>query len=268
MVSAERFEELSEGLARGVRQRPEFAGIALLGSASDAAAVRRDEWSDHDFFAITRDGEGRMLRPDLSWLPDADRVVLTAREGELGFAVVYDDGHVFEFAVADAGELAEALAGEATIAVDDADGTVSRLVAESRARAAAGDEFDPANDARLVLVKLLIGVGRARRGEVLNAGEFVRSWAVRLLVRVARGRAPGRVSTARDTIDPMRRFEQDFHELAARLADAQAKPVEECARDVFDLLRAFEPGWDDFPTEAADAVARRLGWVAASRSVV
>ncbi|WP_345800143.1 hypothetical protein AAIB33_11750 [Microbacterium sp. AZCO] len=261
MATPERFEDLSRGLAEGVRSRPEFAGIVLLGSASDEAAARRDEWSDHDFFAITREGEGRMLRPDLSWLPDPDRIVLTAREGEIGFVAVYDDGHVFEFAFSDAAELDGALAEAATVAVDDEHRTVGRLLDESRARAAAADTFDPVTDMKLVLVKLLIGTGRARRGEVLNGGDFVRGWAVRLLVRVVRGRHADVSTSARDTIDPMRRFEQDFPEWSARIAEAVAQPVEDAARALFDLARAeLEPGWPDFPSRAADAVAARLDW--------
>lgn len=243
-----------------MRAQPDFAGIVLLGSASDEAADRRDEWSDHDFFAITRAGRGPALRPDLSWLPEQESIVLTAREGELGFVAVYEDGHVFEFAFSDASELAGALAGAATVVVDDENGTVARLLAESRARAAAADAFEPANDARLVLVKLLIGVGRARRGELLNASDFVRGWAVRPLVRVVRGRHPGGSTSARDTIDPMRRFEQDFPEWARRIEQALAQPVEEAARDLFGLLCELAPGWPEFPARAADAVAARLGW--------
>ncbi|QIG39765.1 hypothetical protein G5T42_09935 [Microbacterium sp. 4R-513] len=260
MASPERFASLSAGLADAVGRHADFAGIVLLGSASDEASDRRDEWSDHDFFAITREGRGRALRPDVSWLPDQDRLVLTAREGELGFVAVYDDGHVLEFAFSDASELAGALAGAATVAVDDEQGTVARLLAESRERAATADAFEPVNDARLVLVKLLIGVGRARRGEVLNAGDFVRGWAVRLLVRVIRGRQASQSTSARDTIDPMRRFERDFPEWAGRIAQASAQPVEEAARDLFGLVRELEDGWPEFPTRAADAVAARLGW--------
>ncbi|MFH8248961.1 hypothetical protein ACH3VR_01155 [Microbacterium sp. B2969] len=261
MATPERFEALSRGLAEGVRGRPGFAGLVLLGSASDEAAGRRDEWSDHDFFAITREGAGRMLRPDLSWLPDQDRLVLTAREGEIGFVAVYDDGHVFEFAFSDAAELDGALAEAATVAVDDDEGTVARLIDESRIRAAAGDAFDPANDMRLVLVKLLIGAGRARRGEVLNGSDFVRGWAVRLLVRVVRARLSARSTSARDTIDPMRRFEQDFPDWSAAIAAAIAQPVEEAACALFVMARSeLEPGWTEFPTAAADAVAARLGW--------
>lgn len=261
MTSPERFVGLTAALARSVRERDGLIGLVLLGSASDEASARRDEWSDHDFFAITEAGRGREIRPDLAWLPDQDRLVLTAREGEIGFAAVYDDGHVFEFAFSDASELAGALAGDATVVVDDAAGTTATLIAESRARAEAADRFDPSNDVRLVLVKLLIGVGRVRRGEALNGGQFIRQWAVQLLVRAIRGRFTEASTSLRDTIDPMRRFEQDFPEWGARIAQAVAQPAEDAARAVFDLTREIlEPGWDDFPTAAADAVAGRLGW--------
>jgi len=261
MTAPARFEALSTGLADGVRQRDGLIGLVLLGSASDEGAVRRDEWSDHDFFALVEAGRGPELRPDLAWLPDPAHIVLTAREGDIGFVAVYDDGHVFEFAFSEAGELAGAVAGDATVVVDDEAGTTASLIAQSRERAAAADRFDPENDARLVLVKLLIGVGRARRGEVLNGGQFVRSWAVQCLVRAIRGRYSERSTTLRDTIDPMRRFEQDFPEWAARIAWALQGSVEESGRALFDLTRQIlEPGWKGFPSAAADAVATRLGW--------
>jgi hypothetical protein len=265
MTGAERFAELSDGLVKGVRERDGLIGLVLLGSASETGAVRRDEWSDHDFFALIEAGRGPAIRPDLDWLPDQDRIALTAREGDIGFAVVYDDGHVFEFAFSEAGELAGSLAGDVSVVVDDHAGTTANLIAEARARADAGDRFDPANDARLVLVKLLIGVGRARRGEVLNAGNFERSWAVQCLVRALRGRFQERSTALRDTIDPVRRFEQDFPEWSALIASALEAPGEDAARSLFDLLREIlEPGWDEFPTRAADAVAARLGWTQAS----
>lgn len=261
MTAPERFDELSAGLAAGVREREELIGLVLLGSASDEARARRDEWSDHDFFALTEAGRGSALRPDLSWLPDQDRLVLTAREGEIGFAAVYDDGHVFEFAFSDAAELAGAVAGDATVVVDDEAGTTATLVAESQARAASADRFDPANDARLVLVKLLIGVGRVRRGEVLNGNGFVRQWAVQHLVRAIRGRFAEASTSLRDTIDPVRRFERDFPRWGAHIAAALDLPIEECAYELYRLAREIlEPGWEEFPTRAADAVAARLGW--------
>lgn len=261
MATPERFRALSDGLVSGVRGADELAGLVLLGSASDDAAARRDEWSDHDFFALAPAGRGEAARRDLSWLPDHDRIVLTAREGGIGFVALYDDGHVFEFAVADAEELAGAVAGDATIAVDDAAGTAAELIATARARASAGDVFDPGADVRLALVKLLIGAGRARRGEVIVGGALVRQWAVQHLVRAVRGRAGEASGAHRDPIDPTRRFERDFPVAAEGIAAAVAQPVEDAARDLFRLTRALlEPGWAEFPSRAADAVAARLGW--------
>jgi hypothetical protein len=267
MTEPERFEALSAGLAHGVRQRDGLSGLVLLGSASEAGSVRRDEWSDHDFFAIVEAGRGNELRPDLDWLPDPERLVLTAREGDIGFVAVYDDGHVFEFAFSEAAELAGSLAGDATVLVDDDAETTATLIAQARDRADAGDRFDPENDTKLVLVKLLIGTGRARRGEVLGGGQFVRSWAVQCLVRAIRGRFADRSTTLRDTIDPLRRFERDFPEWAQRIAAALEGPVEDAAQSLFLIAREIlEPGWDEFPSRAADAVAMRLGWAADSET--
>lgn len=257
---SDRFEALSRGLADAVSAHPQLTGLVLLGSSSEVAAARRDEWSDHDFFAIIEPGAGAALRPDLSWLPEQERIVLTAREGDVGFAALYDDGHLAEFALAELGELAAAGVGEATVAVDDAEGSLAAFVVSAQQRNAAAPLPDPANDVRLVLLKLLIGVGRARRGEVLTAGEFVRTWAVQHLVRAIRGRA-GWTAGVRDGLDPVRRFEQEFPAEGARIAAAVAQPVEEAARELLALTRELlEPEWPEFPTDAAEVVAARLGW--------
>jgi hypothetical protein len=255
----ERFALRSAALADVARTRDGFAGLVLLGSSSDAAAHRRDEWSDHDFFMLAHPGAEGAARDVESWLPDPERLVLVAREGEIGFAAVYDDGHVFEFAAATAEELGGALATEDVgIPVDD--GPAAALVAASQARVLATPPPDPANDARLVLVKLLIGVGRDRRGESLIAGHFVHTFAVTHFARAVRARIPVAASV-RDGIDPVRRFERDYPELGAQLRTGLGAPIEDAARGLFDLLReTLEPGWDAFPSRAADVVATRLGW--------
>lgn len=261
VTAPERFDALSVALTTAVREREGLIGLLLLGSASDEARDRRDEWSDHDFFALSKAGHGAELRPDLSWLPDHDRLVLTAREGEIGFVAVYDDGHVFEFALADADELTDARAGDASVIVDDEEGTTAALLVRARARSSAEDQFDPANDVRLVLVKLLIGVGRVRRGETLNGNAFIRQWAVQLLVRAIRGRFAAASTTLRDTNDPLRRFERDFPSWGERIATSLDLPIEESAYELYRLTRTIlEPDWNEFPSRAADVVALRLGW--------
>lgn len=255
------FDAISEGIAAGVQTHDDLWGLVLLGSASADAAARRDEWSDHDFFALIADGRGPAVRPDLGWLPDQNRIVLTAREGQIGFVALYDDGRLCEFALAEADELAGALVTDATIVHDDSAGTLAALVARGRERAGQSGALDPANDARLVLVKLLIGVGRVRRGEVLSGGTFIRQWAVQHLLRAVWGRAGEQSAGLGDPCDPFRRFEQDFPVWGARIADALSRPPEDAARALYLFAReVLEPGWEQFPSLAADVVAMRLGW--------
>ena len=252
-----RFEEYTEALAASVRSSPAVAGLVLLGSA--AAEARRDEWSDHDFFVVAHPGREAEVRDVAAWLPHPERAVLVAREGSIGFAVLYEDGHLFEFAAASPRELEGALAtSDAAILFDD--GTTEAVLEASRARAAALPASDAADEAGLALLKILVGVGRARRGERLSAGQFVHAWAVGHLVRAIRARRSV-VEPHGDAIDPVRRFERDYPGLATRLAEVLDRPLEEAARGLYTLLRdELELGWDGFPSRAADAVAHRLGW--------
>jgi hypothetical protein len=257
MTREAEFARRSAALAEVARSR--FAGLVLLGSSSDAAAHRRDEWSDHDFFMLAAPGAEAEVRDVRAWLPDPERLVLVAREGEIGFAAVYDDGHVFEFAAATPEELGGAIAtDDVGIPVDD--GSAAALIAGAQARVTDAPAPDAVNEASLVLVKLLIGVGRARRGEWLVAGQFVHAWAVNHFARAVRARIPVEGSV-RDGIDPVRRFERDYPALGSALREVLAAPVEDAARGMYELLRAtLEPGWDAFPSRAADVVAARLGW--------
>lgn len=261
MTDSRRFDELSDELARGVRDNPELVGLALMGSASEAGRHRRDEWSDHDFFAIAADGAGPRVRADLSWLPRQEDIVLALPEGGAGVVVLYSDGHLLEFAAAHPAELEGALAGLTTVTVDDEAGTVATLIDESQARAAASIAIDPALEAGLALIKLRIGVGRDRRGEVVSGGLFVRTWALQHLVRALRGRLVDPDEPLRDILEPTRRLERVLPGPAAALAEAVAQPVEPAARALFTLMRReLEPGWPEFPSRAADVIAARFGW--------
>lgn len=251
------FDERTRALADAARDAEGVSGLILLGSA--AVPERRDEWSDHDFFVIARPGMAERVREVGQWLPDMEHVVLLAREWDVGFCVLYDDGHLFEFAAAAAEELGAAAVGEHEIVFDD-DGSLAAMVEAARHRAAAAPAANAAHEARLMLVKLLVGVGRARRGELVNAGQFVRTWAVNHFINALRARHPV-AESAGDRLDPTRRLERDYPEWSGELAGVLERPVEAAAQGLLRLARAaLEPGWQDFPTRAADTVARRLDW--------
>jgi hypothetical protein len=250
------FDERTRALEEAARDADGISGLILLGSA--AVPERRDEWSDHDFFVIAKPGAAESVRDVGKWLPDMQDVVLLAREWSVGFSVLYDDGHLFEFAAATATELADAPIGEHDIVFDD--GSLAAMVEAARHRNADEADPDPVNEARLMLVKLLVGVGRARRGEVVSAGQFVRTWAVNHFIKALRARHPVAESAA-DSLDPARRLERDYPRWAADLAATLECPVEEAAKGLLQLARTvLEPGWADFPTRAASTVVRRLGW--------
>lgn len=257
MATPDRFESLSAALEDACRRQEGVSGLVLLGSAAESS--RRDEWSDHDFFLLLEPGV-LSLRDDLSWLPDADRIVLTASEGEIGRVVVYDDGHVLEFAVGTEAELAVTRVNRNRIVYDE-DGCLARVVERALAPRPSGTQADAVNDIRLFLVKILIGVGRIRRGEVLNGARFVRAWAVDHLVKAIRIRLTGADPGTVDDLDPLRRFELDYPRLGERIESALAHAPEHAARALLAIARdVLEPGWDEFPARAADAVADRLGW--------
>ena len=242
------FERLTAGLSAGFRASPGARGLILAGSTADAS--RRDRWSDHDFLAVVQEGAGEEARSRIDWLPEPHRILFVAREGGLGFAALYDDGHLLEFAVGDAAELEGLALAEHRIEFGDAE---FASFAHQRA-GAAPPSVDPADEVRLAYVKLLVGFGRARRGERVVAGQFVRVWAVRHLLTAVRARLP-QPPAGVDPFEPARRIEAHHPEFAARLDAVLASPVEAAALGVARLARdALESGWDDFPTAAADVV--------------
>ncbi len=108
-----------------------------------------------------------------------------------------------------------------------------------------------------MLTQLLIGVGRARRGEVLSAGRSIRDEAVAYLLTALAATLPG--DRARlDTLDPRRRFDFVHPEIAARIESAIRLEPESAARGILDVAEA-ELG-ELFPARGAAAIRQRLGW--------
>lgn len=264
------FTEYTDALVASCRDTAGVLGLLLVGSTSATAADRRDEWSDHDFYLFLSDDAAPALQQTLAFLPFRERIVLAAREGAWGFSVLYDDAQLMEFAAGTVAQIGEVRVNDHQLAYDS--GIVAPILAAAIARASVAATSptpatphpvrDPAVDEiGLAMVKLMIGVGRARRGERLVGGAFVRTWAMGHLVRAVRARiAPERPSVA-DSLDPFRRFEVDYPRIGRLLGEALDGPVEDAGRAVFRMLRAeLEPGWAEFPTPAADLIARRMGW--------
>lgn len=243
-MDASAYMTFIEHLHASLESHDEVLGLVLLGSA--AARERQDEWSDHDFFLITVDAAAEHYRTDLSWLPDSPSIALAPRETEHGLKVVYDSGHVLEFAVFTLDQLALAGANAYEVRLDRGGVTTAMESLAARPREARDD----ARDLALFISLLLIGVGRVRRGELLVGGNLIRTYAVERLLRVLAFRNP---DPRLDDLDPFRRVELVFPSLG--LAEALQQDPESAARSILHIAEA-QLG----TVKGAEVLRRRLGW--------
>jgi hypothetical protein len=228
-------------------------GLVAVGSMADRDYAP-DEWSDHDFFVITPPGEQEALRVDLAWLPRRERVALSFREAEHGLKVIYDDGHMLEFAVFDLDEIALAGLSRYRVLLDRGKVEERTASVKSQRRPQESDEFLFG----MTIASALVAAGRARRGELLAAAFFV-TWTLKhltaLLVRVV----PSANEAILDEFDSLRRFEYAYPQLGAELAAIVRRAPDTAAVALLDVaereLRRERPGlaWHGF-----DAVRARL----------
>lgn len=253
----ERFDAFLDALTATARVDPDIVGLVGMGSTAERDRV--DEWSDHDFALLTVPGAGERYRDRLDWLPGAEEIALRVREPHGGMKVIYDDGRVLEFGITDLAGLAGWHANAYDVLYDA--GGVAAAMANVAARPLPTGVPDDERDVGLVLTQLFIGVGRARRGELLSAGNSIRSEAVAYLLPVLGRRIPATGVERLDTLDPRRRFEQAHPTVGARIDDLLTLPAERCARALLDLAEGLlAPGWARFPHRGVAAVRARLGW--------
>jgi hypothetical protein len=228
-------------------------GLVAVGSMADRD-YEPDEWSDHDFFVITPAGGQEELRNDLSWLPRDDRVALSVRETDHGLIVIYDDGHLLEFAVFDLEEIALAGVNRYRVLLD-------RGGVEERVEHVAATPRPQRDDAFLfgkTVTAALVATGRARRGETLSAA-FLVTWATTYLNRLLIRTIPAANASLLDGFDSLRRFERAYPELGAELAAIVRLDPADGGPAVLDLLeRELRPLRPDLAWPAVDAVRARL----------
>lgn len=248
----EEYERFTRELRARLEPDPRVLGLVALGSMSGELPPP-DEWSDHDFFVVTRPGEQERMREDLSWLPHAGEIVLAFRETAHGVKAIYGDAHLLEFAVFDPDELRLARVNRYRTLFDRAD--IETRMGALRDRTARELRLP---DARWLwgqlVTELLIGADRYRRGERLSGRARVQA-AAGHLVQLGSQLLPPRSEGVPDSLDPLRRVEARYPELAAGLDAALALPPRAAALRMLALARELP----DFPVEAAAALERHLG---------
>lgn len=252
MAASPEFGAFLDELAATARRSPTVVGLVAFGST--AARDRADEWSDHDFAWLTEPGAEDGYRHDLTWLPNAHEIALSAVEHHGGVKVIYRDGHRLEFGIADVAAFS-AWAG-APVEVLVGDETVHAAAAAVAANRPEGD-VDAAREIRLFLTQLHSGLGRARRGETLSASGLVRFEAVNHLARALAARLPGD-ATRLDPLDPRRRFDLVYPQLGEALERAARLSIDDAARELLELAERELAGWADFPSAGLAVVRDQL----------
>lgn len=230
--------------------------IGLVGMGSTAARDRVDEWSDHDLAVIVCDDAHDRYRDPFAWLPRPEEIALAVREWHDGVKVLYDDGHVVEFGAATLPELRGWDVDANAVYLDR--GGVAEAAGEAATRPRPRGRPDTTRDLGVFLVALVIGVGRARRGELLNANAVLRGQAAEALVAAVSAGCEPESAAPPDSLDVTRRFEVRHPAVAARLVALLERDLEGCARGMYEL--AAEIFGERLPTRASAAVRARLGW--------
>jgi hypothetical protein len=249
------YDAFTQALGDRLRADARVIGLIAVGSMADRDYAP-DEWSDHDFFVVTLAGEQEELRRELSWLPREEDVALAFRETSHGLKVLYDDGHLLEFAVFDIDEVRLARVNRYRVLFDRG-GVGERMdeVARSNGDVPSADAVEVAFG--MFLTNVLVGVGRHRRGEELSGLLFVKSLAVRWLLDLLGAALPGERTSLLDDLDPFRRFDLVHRELAAELKGLLAADTVVAASGLLELaereLRSLLP---ELPWHAL-AVVRR-----------
>ena len=165
---------------------------------------------------ITHPGTQEALRTHLDWLPEPDQIVLRPRETKHGLKVLYDDGHVIEFAVFDLQELTLARVNEYRVVFEPADASISAVLRSLEAPDAPST-FDREREIEIMLMLLVIGSGRVARGEIISGGRFIKDFALSGLLRLLAHDHPPAVGSIPDNLDPFRRVEVCYPALSSRL---------------------------------------------------
>jgi hypothetical protein len=258
-VRAGEYGRFTDSLVASLETDSRVVGLVALGSMA-CRDYDPDEWSDHDFFVVTRPGEQERFREELSWLPHAGEIALAFRETEHGLKILYESGHLLEFAVFDLDELRLAPVDRRRVLLDRG-GVAERMEAVVAARVLAGSP--PREDERFhfgqLVTHVLVGTGRHFRGEKVSGAYFVKGLAVRDLVVLVERAVPSEQASLLDELDPLRRFDLAYPELARELDGLLLTGTVEAANGLLALaereLRSRRP---ELPWHALDVVRQRL----------
>jgi hypothetical protein len=238
-MKLEAYHQFTAQLTENLKKDDDVLGLVAAGSMAEQD-YEPDIWSDHDFFVITRSGVQNRYRLTYDWLPNSEEIAWAFQETEHGVKVIYQEGHLLEFAVFDAKELQMARINRYRVLFDRA--KIRAHMAENAKKTNDTSESETdAYHASQFLTNLLVGMGRYWRGERLSAHKFIKINAVHHLVVLLNRHAQSPQRGLADNLDPTRRFEVVHPRLGPEFEKIMLLYIPEAAQRLISLIERELP---------------------------
>ncbi len=255
-MNLQEYEALTEALTHNLERDARVLGLMAAGSMA-RQSHQPDEWSDHDFWVVVEPDAVAWFRTRREWLPYNDQIALWFIDTlHGGITAIYNNGHLLEFAVSDRKGLLQAKVNDYRLLID----RIGLAADVAQLQSATTSECDTVIQDSLCLLgrfltDLLIGVGRYRRGEHLSARQLITGSSLQALVRLIAKHVPPEHAIALDNLDPLRRFEMAYPEIAADIDALLRVDLDQTAVGLTALAdRLLRDRIVDYPTETVGVV--------------
>ncbi len=230
----------TDSLVKNLSGDSRVLGLVAVGSMA-STHNQPDEWSDHDFLVVTTPGAEEEFRNSTAWLPPYRPIVLNFRETKHGKKVLYDDGHLLEYAFFNAKDFHVVKINSYCILIDR--GGFKKLVEEVIGETKVSGERSQSDELLFgqFLTHLLVGCGRHARGERLNGAQFVKQYALENLLGLLTRRIPAEDKSVLDNIVTTRRFERAYPTMGAELNSVLLLETPQAALAMLDLAGRLLP---------------------------
>ena len=257
-MKTEQYAEFTQALQQKLEQDDRVLALIALGSMADPA--RRDEGSDHDFWVIvTPDAQADFLR-GLSWLPDYSSITFALRQADCYYTVLYQDGHIAEFAVFALAPPERAKTNAYRILFSKRS-DIETLIKALYDRTCQ-ESGQPDSDKRTLsffLVDLWTGVARYQRGEYLSAHKLIMQNALDNLLRLLVRHLPVQSESTPDNLDGRRRFERCYPALGKEIATILLLDSLSAAANLLDIAeRSLRSSIPDYPIQAVETLRAKI----------
>jgi hypothetical protein len=242
-MEATEFEDYTKRLRVSLESVEGVIGLVTLGSTADPSF--RDQWSDHDFWVITKPGAQDSLGADLSWLPDYQNILFAVSHRPYGRTILFRNRHKVEFAVFDTTEVHSGKIERYQVLIDR--DHIAELIGNVHLETQRQAKLRPEALENLCVL-LWSACELYARGEILHARQYVDGFAINQLLNILQSESR---DERKDALDPRRRLEMRAPELAAELRELYGKPVPDAALHLLNIVerelkpRASELAWDN-----------------------